>query len=144
MAPDGMRRYSCVRPNGFRLSCGACEARRAAGPDRVVLRLKDLEALLLGPPGGRRGAGRRPLERPVHPFVPAVLLRMSRIDQFRVNPQLDPPHAQLRQPSEGLGGERDAVVGPENLGQAVFLKESPKHRRHSVVVVPVSARHPSR
>src|SRR5688500_7442343 len=45
-------------------------------------------------------AGRRlrgaVLESLVHPFVPAILSGLSRLDADRVNPQSDPPHGQPR------------------------------------------------
>jgi hypothetical protein len=57
------------------------------------------------------------LQREMHAFVPAVLLRMSRCDAFNLNPQAEPPDAQFAEAVERMRGrERDAVVGADALG----------------------------
>jgi hypothetical protein len=40
-----------------------------------------------------------------------------------VIPSFDPPDGELREPSEGSRGERDAVIGEDPLGKAVFLEQ---------------------
>jgi hypothetical protein len=38
----------------------------------------------------------------MHPLVPAILLRVARLDPFDLNPEAEPPHGQLAQPVERL------------------------------------------
>src|SRR5512147_497355 len=82
------------------------------------------KALLLGRHGGRRRQRRFCLQRPVHPFVPPVLLRFARLNPFRHNTQLHPPHAQGAQPAHAGGGKRTPVVTPHPLRQSVVAKDS--------------------
>src|SRR5213596_258881 len=64
----------------------------------------------------------------MHSFVAAVLLGMCGLDQLGIHTEPDPPHAELRQPRQCAGGERDTVVRAQNLGQAILLKEPLKDR----------------
>ena len=65
------------------------------------------------------------LQREVEALVPAVLFGVARGDPLQPDAQAQPPHGELAQPIQGVGGgERDAVVRPNGLGQAVVLKGS--------------------
>src|ERR1035441_10551472 len=58
----------------------------------------------------------------MHPLVAPVLLRMTGLDAFRHDAQLDPPHRQPRQPAHGGAGKRRAVGGAHRPGQAVLAE----------------------
>jgi hypothetical protein len=103
---------------------GRLVGQRFMGPEFVVLAPEGIEAALLVPAGRGRGARRRPLERPVHPLVAAVLLRLARLDQLGIDPQPHPPDAELGEAAERPGGKRDAVVGTEDFRESV-LSEQP-------------------
>jgi hypothetical protein len=62
------------------------------GPHVVIPPTKPIEATLLGHEPGFRRAGRLRLQRPMHPLMATVLLRMGRFDQIREDPELHPPH----------------------------------------------------
>src|SRR6202008_4231533 len=94
----------------------------------VVLVAKDVEALLLAAGARRRRPRRRAFERAVHALVPAVLLGVRGLDQLRINPEPDPPDAQLRQASQRARGEGHAIIGAENLRQTILLEEPGEHR----------------
>jgi hypothetical protein len=54
--------------------------------------------------------------------MPAVLLRLARLDAFGKDAELNPPHAQLREPAYGLARERRAVVRADGARQAELAK----------------------
>jgi hypothetical protein len=69
-------------------------AERFMRPSMIVVAPKAIEPrlLLAVVRGGRcRGLG---LERAVHPFVPAILLRLAALDALQGNPGLEPLHRQ--------------------------------------------------
>ena len=74
---------------------------------------------------GRRGG--LCLQRAVQPLQASVLLRVTRFDPFRDDPQLDPPYRQRRQTSKTYAGEGRSVVGPDGPGQSVLSKGSLQH-----------------
>ncbi len=90
----------------------------------VVRSLKAVEpSLLCSPVGGRRSCGLS-LERSVHAFVSSVLLGVSRLDEFGIDAEPDPPDGEPRDPSECSGCERSAVVRADDGRQAI-LPEGP-------------------
>ena len=60
----------------------------------LALRPEQIEALLLGLEILLRWVCYRLLECPVHTFMAAVLLRLSRVDSFRQNAERNPPDRQ--------------------------------------------------
>jgi hypothetical protein len=93
----------------------------------VVLAPELVESLLLGVEVAPGRSGGLRLEGPVHTLVAAILLGMRGLDEFGVDPEANPPHGELGQTSEGRGRERDAVVGPDDARQAVFLEKACEH-----------------
>ena len=57
----------------------------------IVLLNEPVKHLLLLTNAALRGTGRRLLQSPVHPFVPAILLRVPRLYPFRFDAQFDKP-----------------------------------------------------
>ncbi len=51
-------------------------------------------------------------------------MRLAGLDELRKDPQPNPPGGKGGEASEGVGGERDAVVGADPVGQAIFFKEA--------------------
>src|ERR1700716_3929596 len=66
--------------------------------------------------------GRFLLQREVKALVTPILLGMTRIDAIQLNPQLQPPDRQMREPSRTGGRERRPVVGSQRPRQAVLAK----------------------
>src|SRR5687768_17326265 len=54
-----------------------------------------IECALLGAPRGGRGAGGLSFECTMHALMAAVLLGFAGLDEFREDPQADPPGGQL-------------------------------------------------
>ena len=79
-------------------------------------------ALLPSQTAGGRDGGLL-LERAVHPLVDAILLWLPRLNELGVDPQLDEPYRQLREPRQGVGCKRYAVIRPDAVGQPVDLKK---------------------
>ena len=77
----------------------------------VELGAPGVEAALLGCHVGFGWPSGVGLQRPVHPLVLPILLRAARFDPVRHDPELDPAYAQTAEPADGLGRERDPVVG---------------------------------
>ncbi len=67
--------------------------------------------------------GRVPLERSVHALVPAVLLRLSGLDERGCNPERDEVDGELREAAQGIRGEGKAVVGEHEIGKSVGPKQ---------------------
>jgi hypothetical protein len=78
----------------------------------VVLTSKEIEGSLLQEQISGRGLRSFSLERSVHPLVPTVLLRVSRLDAFGTDAESNPPDRELGEAAESLGGEWRSVVGP--------------------------------
>jgi len=93
-------------------------------PLPVVGMAEGIEAPLLSPEVLLGGPGRLGLERLVHALVGAVLLGLSRVDQLASDAEADPPGGESGEPAQGVGGEGNAVVGPDTIGQAALLEES--------------------
>src|SRR5712691_1278808 len=67
-------------------------------------------------------------QREVEALVPAVLLRMARIDPLMANAKLDPPHRHRGQTGCPRRGEWSPIVGTNYLGKTVLL-EGPLEQR---------------
>ena len=72
-------------------------------------------------------------------LMPAVLLRMARIDPLMPDAKLDPPDRQRRQAGRPGRSERRAVIGADHLRQTIFPKSTLEHGLgFSVGVLPVA------
>src|SRR6266508_3325506 len=105
-------------------------------PFVVVLIAEPIESPLLRPAMGAPRPRRLPLQLPMHPLVPSVLLRMPHLDLLRPDPQLDPPHRQPAQPSRPDVGEGLAVVGTNDSGKAVLTKGGLENRPGQIACGP--------
>ncbi|HUN60950.1 MAG TPA: hypothetical protein VMU53_03120 [Candidatus Sulfotelmatobacter sp.] len=77
--------------------------------------------------GGRRLGGFF-LQRKVHAFMAAVLLRMGRLDAFDADAQTQPPHRQLAEIKQGVRrSEGHAIIAADVGRQAALLKEPLKY-----------------
>src|SRR5882672_8654957 len=113
-------------------------AKRLMRPFLVVVAHKCCKAT------GLSGAGRRRWphgfqKREVKTLVSAVLLRMTRIDPFMLDAELDPPHRQRRQAGGPGRGEWRTVVRADHLRQAV-LAERPLKRRLALGILRTAGR----
>src|SRR5207244_4240653 len=63
----------------------------------IELLAKDVEAALLRREAPRCWPRGLRLQSPVHPFMPAVLVRAPGFDELRQNAEADPPRRELRQ-----------------------------------------------
>src|SRR5262245_60418507 len=99
-----------------------CPVERLVRPLIVELLSEGIEAPLLGGEIPRCRPRRLRFEGAVHPLVPSVLVRPSRLDKLRHDSQPNPPRGELRQPPEGLRGERHAVVRPDPFRQTILLE----------------------
>ena len=90
----------------------------------VVLVTKPIEPDLLGAQIGARGTRGLGFQRPMHPLMAPVLLRGRGGDQFREDPEPNPPDGQRGQAPERGSGEGHAIVGPDDPRQAVLLEEA--------------------
>ena len=75
------------------------------------------------PQGSARGAYGIIFHGQMHPFVVAVLLRLSRRYPFRDYPKPDPPNCQLREPTDGCRCKRGPVVRSYAFGKAILAKQ---------------------
>ena len=89
----------------------------------VVKLAKNIKTCLLLTCIARRWLKRLVFERAVHALMSSVLLRLTRGDAFRQDPQADPPHRQLRKAANTDGGKRGTVIGADAFGQPVALKQ---------------------
>src|SRR5258706_3741171 len=58
----------------------------------------------------------------VHPFMTAVLARLSRLDPLGADAELDPPLRQLTEPAHGQRSKGGSVISANRLGQAILAK----------------------
>ena len=73
------------------------------GPLLVVARDEGIEAGLLLQQVRRRRLGRFGFQRPMHAFMPAVLLRVAGRDSLDPDPEAEPPDRQLTEAIERVG-----------------------------------------
>src|SRR6266851_787626 len=93
--------------------CRHPHAQRLMGALLVVALDEGIEARLLLEHIRLRRAGGLPLQGEVHALVPAVLLRLARLDPLDQNAEPQPPHGELTQPVESMPGRKGhPVVGP--------------------------------
>ena len=99
------------------------------GAQFIELFAELIEASLLTAQGGGRWPSCFLLERSVHALVSAVLFRMTGLDEFRIDPESDPPDRETTQSSNGRGGEGHSIVGANDFGKSVLLEEAAKYGR---------------
>ena len=95
----------------------------------VELVHEGVETVLLLQKVGARRARCLLLEREVHPFMPAILLRMAGLDAFDADAQPEPPDRQPRKVEEAVGGgegtplsERMALGSPRSANSRRALR----------------------
>ena len=72
-----------------------------------------LQEVLAGRLGGLE------LERQMHAFVAAVLLRVAGLDALDLDAKAEPPNRELGEVEEGIRtGKRNTIIGTDGLGQA--------------------------
>lgn len=113
--------------------CWRLHVERFVRADLVVLVSPAAESEALRLPIAGRRRSRVGLERAVHPFVPPVLLGVAHLDALRENAQLNPPHAEAREPRDRSRGERRSVVAPHAQRQSVLAKRRFEHAFGRVV-----------
>jgi len=68
---------------------------------------------------------------PVHSFMAAIVLRMTRPTAFQINPQGQPPYRQPAQPKECISmRKRRTVITPNGRRHAMLFKQSLKTQPH--------------
>lgn len=77
--------------------------------------------LLSAERAGGRASGFR-LEGAVEAFMAAILLRMSGLDEFGADAQVEPPDLEFGEAEDGLSGKRDAIIRA-NQGREAELSE---------------------
>src|SRR5688572_2900991 len=104
---------------------------RFVGALLVELRAEGIEAFLLPDqvPLGRTRCLR--FKRTVHPFVAAVLLRLPGGDPLVLDSELDPRHAQPREPAQRRRSERRTVIRADRHGQAMLREQLGEDRGRS-------------
>src|SRR5581483_3202202 len=76
---------------------------------------------------GSSGSSGFLLERQVHAFMAAVLLRMTGTDALDADAKTQPPDRKLGKIEEPVGrGERNTIVGADGLGQTPFFEKTLK------------------
>src|SRR3990172_9196718 len=88
-------------------------------PLGVVLRPKSIEGPLLRRRVVPWWTDSSTLERPVHAFVGAVLLRPSRVNALVLDPEAHPPDVELREAVDAAGGKGHPVVGANRPRKAI-------------------------
>src|SRR5262249_59527719 len=87
----------------------------------IELAKESIEALLLLQAVKAWRPGGLLLEGEMHTLVPAVLLRMARLDAFDRDAEPEPPHRQLGEIEQGVGtGKGHAIVGADGQRQAAL------------------------
>jgi hypothetical protein len=70
---------------------------------------------------GARGLGGFQLQYQVHALMPAILLRIARLDPLNANAKPERPHRELREIERGTErGVGNAIIGPDGGGQAIL------------------------
>ena len=79
------------------------------------------------------GLGGLFLQREVHAFVTPVLLRVTRFDSLDADSQPEPPHRELTQVEQSMGGsKRNTVVAADVRRQASFFKKPFKRGKSEI------------
>src|SRR5262249_36867154 len=90
----------------------------------IELAKESIEALLLLQAVKAWRPGGLVLEGEMHTLVPAVLLRMARLDAFDRDAEPEPPHRQLGEIEQGVGtGKGHAIVGADGQRQAALAEQ---------------------
>src|SRR6266851_3087332 len=97
----------------------------------VVLGPEAVERALLGRERRSGRPNRFRLERLMHPFVRAVLLRRRGSGALMLNAELQPPDIELRQAVNPRRRERDAIVRANGVRQAVLAEQPVEDRAHA-------------
>ena len=80
-----------------------------------------------------RGLGGFFFQGEMHPFMAAILLRVSGLDPFDTDSEPEPPDRELAQIKQGVGGrEGHAVIAADVRRQATILKKPLKHGESAV------------
>src|SRR5580700_3758948 len=112
-----------VDPVGFPVEIrGGLAVQGGMRPLLIVFLTKPIEGLLLGAQVVVRRLRGLLLQGPVHPLMSSVLRRFAGRDPLRVNPQTNPPHAQLRKASDAGTGEGGAVIHSNPFRQSVLAE----------------------
>ena len=112
-----------------RVRRSSVELRRCVHPDPLVrsdgieLIPKLFRSLLLFRYRVLRGHRGLRLQRPVHPLVDSVLLRVTGFDELGVDLQSDEVHAELQQSCQRIGSKRYHVVTSDPLGKTVLAEQ---------------------
>src|SRR5882672_8213192 len=110
------------------------EAQGFVRPFTVVDPAEAVEARLLLGQACRRRLGRVVLERAMHALMPAVLLRLGRLDPLRPDSKLDPPQRQCRQPARRRRGKGRSVVRADRPRQAELAERLIEDRPHMRII----------
>src|SRR5215216_5154786 len=127
-----------LRPIRHRSRRGRIKLTRYSLPQRfvraflVVMPPERIETRLLRPGIRRRRPRGLLLQRAMHPFVPAVLLRRGRSDEARFNPELEPPSRQPGQTAGPPRPKRRPVIATNRTRQPISPERRLKHRLHAV------------
>ncbi len=126
--PDAIRHLPLRwRVDLVRRSLAECFMR----PLFVVVPAEGVEALLLlGRVRGRRARGLG-LEGAMHALVATILLRGGRMDEVRLDAELDPPRRQSRQAAGAGRTKRRAIVATDGARQSLAAKRRRKDRLRS-------------
>lgn len=94
------------------------------GPLLIELAQEVVEAGLLLKGIHPRRPGCVLLQGPMHTLMPAILLRVTRLDAFDSDAEPEPPHRELGEIEQGIRrGEGQAVVGADGERQASLPEE---------------------
>src|SRR4051812_20015002 len=118
---------------------GCFQPERLVWPHLVELPTELVKTLLLlqGVRAGRSRGFR--LERPVHPLMLAVLLRVGRLCSLMRDAQSQPPGRQPGQSGQARRRERGAIVAADDPRQAMLIEDLVEGLAGLLVVVPSRA-----
>jgi len=103
--------------------CRALHGKGLVGADFIELLAEVIELELLGLQAEGGGDSSVPFEGEMHAFVDGVLLGAAGFDELGVDAELDEPDGEGGEASQCTGGEGDAVVGANAMGEAVLEEE---------------------
>ena len=75
----------------------------------------------------------------MHPFVPPVLLWLSGLDTLVIDADLNPPHVQLREAAERLGGEGISIISADCIWEAPALGTAAQRPETLLPALPTAA-----